>query len=88
MSEEQKQKVLRLIDRGVSCMHWDGVQVLEEALKLCKEGKFPKRVIVLGLDTANDTFQTRWIKGGLKSADAIALLEITKDDMVRLLRGE
>ena len=67
---------------------WTSVQVVEHALERLKTGdcKEVKKVFVLYLDDEDGKFNTAYNQSGMKASELLALLEVTKANIMELIR--
>ena len=83
--------VVRLIDeqKSPSTLSWNMVQLLEESIEDIKNSLQPNKGLILFLDDSNDQFKLcGWKKAGILHSQAIALVDIFKNELIEILRDE
>jgi hypothetical protein len=80
-------KVVPIVEKTKDCMSWTGIQLLEKAIQEIKAGKFPDRILLIGLDTKDNSFIPYWRKAGIINSEAIAVCEIVKGQCIEYLEG-
>lgn len=83
-------KVVRLVDRqsNPNTLSWDAKDMLLEVVEDIEDGRFPRKVIVIGLDDIDGKFVADWRKAGLLNSEAISVIELVKYDSIKLLMGD
>lgn len=81
-------EIINLIDHQSkpSTLSWGLDQLLEEAIKDIKDKQMPNKGILLILDNRDGKFiLSDWKKAGITGSDAIALIEMFKYEILKLL---
>jgi hypothetical protein len=77
-----------MIDENTkSSMDWTNKQMLEEALSVCEKDD-PDKMIVLFLWDGKGNYHHRFMQTGMKCSEMIALLEVNKQKLIRMMEEE
>ncbi|MCK4791948.1 MAG: hypothetical protein KAV87_49910 [Desulfobacteraceae bacterium] len=80
--------VSRLSDYTNNVMSISPEQAIQDFQQFLKDTPRFDKVFLLALDDKGGEFDVAWFKGIMLSSDALAALDIAKDDLRRALRGE
>lgn len=65
-------------DKNADSRHWTAVECLEEAIRMVKAGEFKQKVIVVSLDTDDDSFTIDFLAAHISASQVVALSECLK----------
>jgi len=84
-----KPKLVKMSERSDNALSWTGIDVMEDVLRKMRDGELPKvrKIIVMILDDSNGNFSVSHVKS-MWSSEALAAMEVCKDNLVRQLREE
>ena len=86
--EPAAKPVVRLSDYTNNTLQISPEQAIEDFKQHLKDNPRFDKVFLIALDDASCEFDVNWFKGRMLSSEAIAALDVAKDDLRRGLRGK
>jgi hypothetical protein len=81
-------QVVRMSEFTENCLQISPEQAIEDLQAFLKENPDFDKVFLIAINTKGGEFLHSWFRGRIACSESIAALQVSSDDMVRVLRGE